>query len=48
MGIFTGCCIALEFGSFVPFKKKQEIRKLITSNDGTISYIINQKVEIDV
>lgn len=48
MGIFTGYCIAVELGSVLPFKKKQEIRQLITSNDGIVSFIVNQKVKIMV
>lgn len=44
MGVFHGYQIALELSSFVPLKKKQELRKLITSNDGVVSFIVTKKV----
>uniref|UniRef100_A0ABM0MFB2 Poly [ADP-ribose] polymerase n=1 Tax=Saccoglossus kowalevskii TaxID=10224 RepID=A0ABM0MFB2_SACKO len=43
MGIFTKCQITLELGTSIQFKKKQEIKKKITENDGIISYIITKK-----
>lgn len=44
MGLFTGTHIALEFDISLGFKKKQEVRKLITANDGIVSFIITKKV----
>ena len=44
MGLFTKFVIALELGTSLPFKKKQQIRKQITENDGIISFIITKKV----
>ena len=44
MGVFHGYQIALELSSFSPLKKKQELRRLITSNDGVISFIVTKKV----
>ena len=46
MGVFSGCCIALELGATVPYKKKQEIRRLITENDGIVSFILTKKVTV--
>ncbi|RDD38355.1 Poly [ADP-ribose] polymerase 4 [Trichoplax sp. H2] len=43
MGIFSNYTFALQLSYSLPFKKKQEIRRLITNHDGTISYIINRK-----
>ncbi|XP_078001506.1 protein mono-ADP-ribosyltransferase PARP4-like isoform X2 [Glandiceps talaboti] len=43
MAIFSNCQIALELSTSVPFKKKQELRKKITSNDGVVSYILTKK-----
>ncbi|XP_070569266.1 protein mono-ADP-ribosyltransferase PARP4-like [Ptychodera flava] len=43
MGIFKGYQITLELSTNVPFKKKQELRKKITNNDGIVSYIITKK-----
>lgn len=44
MGVFNGYHIALEVPSCVPLKRKQELRKLITSNDGVISFVVTKKV----
>lgn len=43
--VFKKCQIALELGTSVPFKEKQKIRKLITENDGTVSFVLNKKVK---
>jgi len=45
MGVFSGYCVALELGSAVPYKTKKEIRQLITSHGGIISFVINKKVQ---
>ena len=42
--IFKNCQIALELGTSIPFKEKQKIRKLITDNGGTVSFVLNKKV----
>lgn len=46
MNIFSGCQIALELGINVPFKKKQQLRKTITDNDGVVSFVLTKKVSI--
>lgn len=46
MGIFSGYQIAVELTSYVPLKKKQELRKLITANDGIISFIVTKKCKL--
>ncbi|KAI0229496.1 Protein mono-ADP-ribosyltransferase PARP4 [Lamellibrachia satsuma] len=43
MNIFSGCQIALELGINVPFKKKQQLRKTITDNDGVVSFVLTKK-----
>ena len=48
MGVFTGCQLGLELSTSVPFKKKQELRKKITENDGVVSFIITKKVHNDI
>jgi len=44
MGVFTGWRISLELDSTFGAKKKQELRALIASNGGTISFIVTRKV----
>jgi len=44
MNIFAGYIIALDFGTRVPFKKKQEIRRLVTDRGGIASFIVTRKV----
>ena len=46
MNIFSGCLIALELGSNIPFKKKQQLRKTVTDNGGVVSFIITKKVGV--
>ena len=46
MGVFSGCVIALELGTNVPFKQKKQLRQSITANDGVVSFIINKKVKV--
>ena len=48
MGVFSDCQIAVEFGTNVNFKKKQELRKTITDNGGVVSFIVTKKVCIAV
>ncbi|XP_038059035.1 uncharacterized protein LOC119730290 isoform X2 [Patiria miniata] len=44
MGIFSNCQISLDLDAIqVPFKKKQLLRKQVTSNGGVISYILTKK-----
>ncbi|XP_065826671.1 protein mono-ADP-ribosyltransferase PARP4-like isoform X4 [Oscarella lobularis] len=45
MSVFAKRQIALELSSFLPWKKKQEIRKKITSNGGTISYVVTKQTD---
>ena len=42
--IFRNCQIALELSTTIPFKEKQKIRKSITDNGGTVSFVLNKKV----
>jgi len=46
MGVFSGLQITLELSSSVPAKRKLELKKLITDNDGIISFIITKKVKL--
>ena len=42
---FEGFQFTMDFTSkHFPYKRKQEIRRNITENGGTISYILNNKV----
>ncbi|XP_060065436.1 protein mono-ADP-ribosyltransferase PARP4-like [Ylistrum balloti] len=41
--VFRGCHVVLDLTTSVSFKKKQEIRKKITENDGVVSYIVTKK-----
>jgi hypothetical protein len=43
-GCLKDLTFALELGLGVPFKKKQEINRLIGDNGGRVSYMINKKV----
>ncbi|XP_063404028.1 uncharacterized protein LOC134687563 isoform X2 [Mytilus trossulus] len=43
MSIFSDCQIVLDLTTSVNFKKKTEIRKIITNNGGVISYIVTKK-----
>ena len=44
MELFSNCQFGIEFGTRISFKDKQKLRSSITENGGTISYIINKKV----
>lgn len=44
--IFGGCQVILDLTTSVSFKKKLEIRKKVTENDGIVSYIVTKKVSI--
>ena len=46
MNIFSGCLIALELGTNIPYKKKQQLRKTVTDNGGVVSFIITKKVGV--
>ncbi|XP_033740043.1 protein mono-ADP-ribosyltransferase PARP4-like isoform X2 [Pecten maximus] len=41
--VFGGCHVVLDLTTSVNFKKKQEIRKKITENDGIVSYIVTKQ-----
>ncbi len=43
--MFKGCLIAVELDTSYAFKEKQKIRKTITDHGGTVSFILNRKVE---
>ena len=45
-GCLKDLTFALELGLAVPFKKKQEINRLIADNGGRVSYMINRKVPL--
>ncbi len=42
--LFKDWHLAVDFGTKASFKEKQNTRKLITINGGTISYILTKKV----
>lgn len=44
MGIFRNCRIALELSTSLPWKQKQEIKKIVASNGGVVSYIVTRQV----
>ncbi|KAK3773376.1 hypothetical protein RRG08_023253 [Elysia crispata] len=46
MQLFRGLQIAVDLGLSLNFKKKSELRKAITDNGGTISYIVTKKCHI--
>ncbi|CAH1800048.1 unnamed protein product [Owenia fusiformis] len=43
MGVFTGCQIVLDVSTAVRYKEKQSLKKLVTDNDGIISFILTNK-----
>ncbi|XP_062507413.1 protein mono-ADP-ribosyltransferase PARP4-like isoform X2 [Corticium candelabrum] len=48
MGIFSRCQIALELTTSLSWKRKQEIKKSVTANDGIVSYIITKQTRFVV
>ena len=44
MTIFDGFVVALDLDSCTNIKKKQEIKKLITDNNGQFTFVLNKQV----
>ena len=44
MAVFSGCQVALELDSSVPFKKKLEAKNKVIDNGGVVSFIVTKKV----
>ena len=48
MGIFSKLQFSVDFGTRLPWKEKQAVRRALLDNDGTLSYILTKKVIIIV
>ena len=44
MAVFSGCQIALELDSSLPFKKKKAVKRDVIDNGGVVSFIVTKKV----
>ena len=42
--MFSGCQIALELDSSLPFKKKKAVKRDVIDNGGVVSFIVTKKV----
>ena len=42
--MFTGCLLALELDSSLPFKKKKAVKRDLIDNGGVVSFIVTKKV----
>ncbi|VDI81651.1 Hypothetical predicted protein, partial [Mytilus galloprovincialis] len=48
LGLFHNNTVVLQLPSSMPFKEKMSWKKKITSNGGTLSYIVTKKVSFVV
>ena len=45
MGIFSKLQFSVDFGTRLPWKEKQAVRRALLDNDGILSYILTKKVD---